>query len=123
MNKAQAIDKFWNSFELQAYDENSVPDKTPFPYISYGVVTDSFDAPVNLYGSIWYRDTSWADISRKSDEIARKLYEGKPYLIKLDTGYLWIAQGQPFARRMGDPSDDLIKRIYINLQAEFLTAI
>ena len=123
MDKAQAINSFWNSFGLVAYDENSVPDDAKFPYITYGVTTDSFEKPVNLYGSIWYRDTSWKDISRKSDEIARKLYDTKPYLVQLDGGgYLWLTDGVPFARRMADPSDSLIKRIYINLQAEFLTA-
>jgi len=122
MDKAQAIDYFWNSFGLTAYDENSVPDNATFPYITYAVVTDSFDKPVNLYGSLWYRDTSWRDISRKSDEIARRLYDVKPCLLKLDNGYLWLTDGAPFARRMGDPSDNLIKRIYLNIQAEFLTA-
>lgn len=122
MDKAQAINQFWNDFELPAYDENSVPDDAKFPYITYSVTTDSLDRTVYLYGSLWYRDTSWTHISRKLDEISRALYISKPYVIKLDNGYLWLAEGSPFAQRMNDPSDDMIKRININLQAEFLTA-
>lgn len=122
MDKAQAIHNFWNSFGLKAYDENSVPDDVTFPYITYNVQTDSMDRVLNLYGSIWYRDTSWAQISQKSDEIAKALYNTSPYLLKLNKGYLWLTKGQPFAQRMGDPSDDMIRRMYLNIQAEFLTA-
>lgn len=122
MDKAQAIHNFWNSFGLKAYDENSVPDDVTFPYITYNVQTDSMDRVLNLYGSIWYRDTAWAQISQKSDEIAKALYNTSPYLLKLNKGYLWLTKGQPFAQRMGDPSDDMIRRMYLNIQAEFLTA-
>ena len=35
MNKIQALDSFWNSFGLRAYDSMSVPDDAELPRITY----------------------------------------------------------------------------------------
>ena len=40
----------------------------------------------------------------------------------VDGGVLWLKRGTPFAQSMGDETDDLIKRKYLNITAEFLTA-
>ena len=58
MTKAAAIYQFWNSFGLTAYEENSVPVEAAFPYITYQLVTDSFDREIPLVASIWYRSES-----------------------------------------------------------------
>lgn len=121
MNKAQALNNFWNSFGLKAYDENTLPSTTSFPYITYNTVTDSFDNVVNVYASLWYRDTSWKAISDKTEDIAKALSSGGAVL-KLEKGYLWLCKGTPFAQRMSDPSDSMIRRMYLNVQAEYLTA-
>jgi hypothetical protein len=39
-----------------------------------------------------------------------------------DGGAIWIKRGSPFSQNMGDPNDDLVKRKYINITAEFFTA-
>ena len=77
-------------------------------------------SPLTLYGSLWYKSYSWEEISKKTEEIAKFIYKMKP--IQIDGGYLWINKGSPFAQRMSDPSDDLIRRMYINIDVEFLTA-
>lgn len=122
MNKEQAIQKLWSSFGIPAYDEQTVPDDAKMPYITYQVATDSIDQIVNLSASIWYRSSSWKDVSNKCDEIARYLAEQGFAKIELDNGYVWFVKGTPFAQRMSDPEDDMIRRIYLNVQAEFLTA-
>jgi hypothetical protein len=122
VNKEQALHAFWSSFGIPAYDEQTVPDNAKMPYITYRVVTDSFENTVNLTGSIWYRSTSWVDVSNKSAEIAKAVGEHGFRMSKVNGGYLWIVKGTPFAQRMSDPEDDMIRRIYINLQGEFLTA-
>lgn len=121
MNKEQAIHSFWSGFGLEAYDENQVPADAMMPYITYSVSTSSLDSPVQLHGSLWYHSTSWRDISLKSQEIAAAIGYGHK-IIKLDDGYLYITKGTPFAQRMSDPADANIRRIYINLTVEFLTA-
>jgi len=122
MDKGQAIQSFWASFGLPAYDSTTVPDDAQMPYITYSVATDSLDNVVNLSASVWYRSTSWADISQKAEEIAKSIIEMQPPTIKFDGGRLYIAKGTPFAQRMTDPSDDVIRRMYLNIQAEYFSA-
>ena len=121
MTKAAAIYQFWSSFGLTAYEENTVPEDAAFPYITYQLVTDSFDREVAATASLWYRGESWMAINAKTEEIAQHIGLGGK-IIKCDGGRIWIKRGQPFAQNMGDESDDLIKRKYLNLTFEFLTA-
>lgn len=121
MTKAAAIYQFWSGFGLTAYEENTVPEDAVFPYITYQLVTDSFDREVAATASLWYRGESWTAINAKTEEIAQRIGLGGK-IIKCDGGRIWIKRGQPFAQNMGDESDDLIKRKYLNLTFEFLTA-
>lgn len=122
MDKAQAIQKFWESFNIPAYDETNVPDNAVMPYITYSVKTDSLDNIVNMYASIWYHSTSWKDISEKTEQIAEYIVRLNPPSIEFNNGRLYIAKGNPFAQRMADPNDSMIRRMYLNIQAEFLSA-
>ena len=121
MTKAAAIHQFWNGFGLAAYEENSVPVGATFPYITYQLVTDSFDREVTAAASLWYRSESWTAINAKTEEISQKISRGGR-VIPCDGGVIWMKRGQPFAQSMGDESDDLIKRKYLNTTAEFITA-
>ena len=121
MTKAAAIYQFWSSFDLTAYEENTVPTDAAFPYVTYQLVTDSFDREVAATASLWYRGESWTAINAKTEEIAQHIGLGGK-IIKCDGGRIWIKRGQPFAQNMGDESDDLIKRKYLNLTFEFFTA-
>lgn len=121
MTKAAAIYQFWSSFGLTAYEENTVPEDAAFPYITYQLVTDSFDREVAATASLWYRGESWTAINAKTEEISAHIGLGGK-IIKCDGGRIWIKRGQPFAQNMGDESDDLIKRKYLNLTFEFMTA-
>ena len=121
MTKAAAIYQFWSSFGLTAYEENTVPTDAAFPYITYQLVTDSFDRDVPVTASLWYRSESWAGINAKTDEISQEISRGGK-VIPCDGGAIWLKRGQPFAQNMGDESDGLIKRKYLNITAEFMTA-
>ena len=121
MTKAAAIYQFWSSFGLTAYEENTVPTDAAFPYITYQLVTDSFDREIPLTASLWYRIESWTGINAKTEEISQKISRGGK-IIPCDGGAIWLKRGQPFAQSMGDESDDLIKRKYLNITAEFMTA-
>ena len=121
MTKAAAIYQFWSGFGLTAYEENTVPTDADFPYITYQLVTDSFDREIPLTASIWYRSESWTAINAKTEEISHTISRGGK-IIPFDGGAIWLKRGQPFAQNMGDESDDLIKRKYLNVTAEFITA-
>lgn len=119
MDKVQALTAFWNSFGIPAYDDASVPDEAQFPYITFGVSTDSLGNVVNLNASLWYRSTSWREITQKVEEISKYIGYGFR-TVPFDNGYIYITRGAPFAQRMDDPNDDKVKRYYINVQAEYL---
>ena len=121
MTKAAAIYQFWSGFGLTAYEENTVPDDATFPYITYQLVTDSFDREIPLSASLWYRSESWTSINAKTEEISQTISLGGK-IIHCDDGAIWLKRGQPFAQSMGDESDNLIKRKYLNITAEFMTA-
>ncbi len=121
MIKAAAIYQFWSGFGLPAYEENTVPTDAEFPYITYQLVTDSFDREVAATASLWYRGESWLPACQKEEEISAYIGLGGK-IIKCDGGRIWIKRGQPFAQNMGDENNGLIKRKYLNLTFEFLTA-
>ena len=123
MDKFQAIHSFWSSFQIPAYDENTVPtadDKPSYPYITYDAVVGNLGDFVAMSGSLWYYGTSWSQITTKLSEIAAKIGRGG-YMIPIDGGALWIKRGSPFAQRVSD-SNDMIRRIFINIEAEFISA-
>lgn len=120
MTKAAAINKFWNSFGIMAYEENSVPDDAEFPYITYQYVSDSIGGETLLTASVWYRATSWINANEKAEEISRYIGLGG-MILNFDSGKIWIKRGTPFAQNMGDENDNLIKRKYINVIAEYFS--
>lgn len=123
-DKEQALHQFWSGFGWAARDENTVPDdamtRYDGHYITYTVATSSLDEPVPLSASLWCKDTSWTTITAKAEEISKALgISGK--IVRFDGGYLWLCRGVPFTQRMPD-EDDTIRRIYINVMAEYLSA-
>lgn len=121
MDKEQAINSFWNGFGVPAYDENTVPANAGYPRITYNVQVDGFDKPVSMYASLWDKSTSWREITLKSKEIEETISRHGGVVIPLDEGYLYITPGTPFKQRLSDP-DATLRRIYFNVNAEFLTA-
>lgn len=120
MDKLQALDTFWNSFDIPAYDEYTVPDSVSMPYITYEASADAVGMDIPMTASIWYRDSSWKDITKKADQISAKI--GYSYFIKaIDGGYMVIKRNNVFAQRMDDPDDSDVRRILISILVEYLT--
>lgn len=123
MDKYQALQEFWESFGIDAYDESTVPTgstKPELPYITYDVSVGDFNDAINLHASIWYYGSSWGPITAKLAEVEKELSRGGK-IIHFDNGVIWLTKGRPFAQRVSDP-DDMIRRIYLNLSAEYITA-
>lgn len=119
MDKWQAVHNFFSGFSLTAYDENTVPDGAALPYLTYGASVAGLDEQIPVSCSLWYRSTSWADISQKAETISEAIgYHG--VIVPYDTGKIFVTRGTPFAQRMAD-EDDTIRRIYLNFTFEFLS--
>lgn len=124
MTKTAALFNFWSSFGLTAYEENTVPtgeDTPEFPYLTYSVATGGLGAEIALSASLWYRSSSWVEANEKAQQISKFIGYGGT-VIPCDGGVIWLKRGSPFAQNMGDESDSFIRRKYINITAEFLTA-
>lgn len=119
MNKMQALHQFWSGFSIPAYEENSVPDNVPLPYLTYEATSDDFGHTVAQTASLWYRSSSWSDIISKETEISQYITRGGR-MIAFDGGSMWIQRATPWAQRMGDPSDENIRRIVLNVTIEYL---
>lgn len=124
MTKEDALQYFMSHLGLTAYQENAVPTgdeyRPAYPYLTYEVQTDSWGAPVPLAVSLWYRSTSWVAANAMANHIANTITRGG-VTIPCDGGMLWITMGVPFARSMGDDSDNMIKRKVLNIMVEYLT--
>lgn len=119
-SKWKGLHGFWSSFGIPAYDASAVPDDAQMPYITYTGIVAGFEDVIPIEGHIWYHSTSWAEASEKADEIAAAVSPHR--LVQLgDREYLFLAKGSPFAQRMAD-TDDTVKRVYINIMAEYFTA-
>jgi hypothetical protein len=124
MDKLAALQTFLNGF-LPAYEENSIYSlKNPpaFPYLTYEGVDDNFgdNTDVAMTVNTWYRESSWYNAVLKSKEIAETIgRSGK--MLTCDEGYVLVMRASPFSTRMGDDSDDLIKRTMFNLTVRFYT--
>lgn len=121
MDRTQALYNFWASFGLPAYDEQTVPDGVQMPYITYETVTGDLFTQVALTASIWYRSSSWAAITQKMEQINDELGLGGK-TIPFEGGILWIKRGTPFAQRVAEPNDDAVRRYFLNVTAEFISA-
>lgn len=117
-NEWTALNSFWNSFDMPAYDENTVPDDASTPYITYEASTGGMGDVLSLTGNLWYPNTtSWAGISNKATEIGRMIGGGSSVLF--DNGRLWVTKRMPFAIRMDEPNDPNMRRIVLQINAEF----
>lgn len=119
MNVVQALYSFWAGFGLDAYDEKSVPDEAQMPYITYETITDDFGSPVASTANIFYRSTSWVDVSAKAMQIESAIGNGGK-IVPFDGGAFWIVKGHPFSQRLKDSNDDSVRDIVINVGIEFI---
>lgn len=124
MNKMEALHDFWSGFGLTAIDEQSAYDTETgpdFPYLSYEASMSEFDEPIALAADLWYKSTSWAGIEAKAQQIINEIgYGGK--MVPYDGGAIWIMRSSPAYQRMSAENSFDIRRIHININAEFLSA-
>lgn len=118
MDKHQALFQFWSGFSLPAYDPGTVPDDATYPYLTYETRTGKFGEEVQAMTSLWYRSTSWEDISQKAEEIGNAIGLGGK-TIQYDSGLIWIKRANAFAQRMNDTDLD-VRRIIITTSIEYI---
>lgn len=118
MDKWQALNSFFNSFGVNAYDE-LVPDREVFPRITYQSSVGALDDVLQIDASVWDKSTSWATVDNIVNAIDDHLKNmGCP---EIDGGRYRAYRGTPFAQRMADPENDDIRRTVLHINFEFMT--
>lgn len=121
MTKAAALQSFFTQF-LPAYAASAVPADVVFPYLTYELVTDAWEGgEVSLTVNLWYYTTSEKTPNEKAQEVSNALGTGGK-VITCDGGYIWLKRGSPWCQSLKDETDANIKRRYLNVTAEYLTA-
>ena len=121
MSKWSALHTWMGSFGLTAYEESNVPTTATLPYLTYQYSTSSFGSgQVAMVVNLWYRTEKNDVPNAKAEQIYDTVGRGG-VMIPVENGTIWIKRGSPFVQSISDP-DASIRRRYINLTAEFLTA-
>ena len=119
MDKWQALNSFFNSFGVAAYEVGSVPDKASFPRITYESRIGSLGDTIQIDASIWDLSNGWAKVDRIANDIERTINGmGCP---QIDGGRYRVYKGTPYAQRMSEPDNDNIRRTVLHINFEFLT--
>jgi len=122
MSKASALQTWFSAFGLTAYEESNVKANPTFPYLTYTYAVGDFDSgEVPIVVNLWYRTESNVAIDAKAEEIYTRIGRGG-VIIPVGNGSIWLKRGSPFCQALTEPSDANIRRRYINITAEFLTA-
>ncbi|MBQ9041418.1 MAG: hypothetical protein IJ111_01220 [Eggerthellaceae bacterium] len=123
MTPEAAIQEFFEQFGMEAYAATEVPSDAEFPYLTYDLVEGEWMQPeVNMPVNLWFRTNSEKKPNAKVREIGKVLGNGGT-LVKCDGGTLWLKKGSPWAQAVREESDDnTIKRRYVNVNVEYLTA-
>ena len=125
MNNFQALQSFWESFGITAYDEQTIftdGQRPAYPHITYESFSGQWESRATMSANLWNRSTSWKWLKEKAEEIKNTI--GNGITINVDDGIIWfcIPQYTPFAQVIASGSeDDLVKRILLNIEVEFLT--
>lgn len=122
MTKGAALQAFFERFMPGAtYAATSVPSEETFPYLTYELNIGGWeDGEVAITVNLWYRTESEAVPNAKAQEIADAIGLGGVTL-PCDGGMIWLKRGSPWCQNLGDTSDAMIKRRYINVTAEYMT--
>ena len=122
MSKASALYSWFSGFGITAYEESNVKSNPTFPYLTYTYTTGDFDSgEVPIVVNLWYRTESNVTIDAKAEQIYDAIGRGG-VIIPVSNGAIWLKRGSPFCQAIAEPSDANIRRRYINITAEFLTA-
>ena len=120
MTQAAALKTFFNSFGINAYPDTEVPQGATLPYMTYQLITGGWGAPVSMTVNLWYYGGTNLAIDAKAQEMNTTINIGG-VVMPCDGGALWITKGAPFCQAIRDPTDERIKRRFINLNVEYLT--
>ena len=120
MTKDKALHAWFSQF-LTAYPTSNVPEDAVFPWLTYELITGSWESgEIALTVNLWYYTESEAIPNAKAQELSDAIGYGGVTL-PCDGGFIWLKRGSPWCQNLQDDTDPNIKRRYINVTAEYMT--
>ena len=110
INTAKTLKTFFGGFSIPAYAQESVPENTQLPYITYPLVEPEWDEQATFYCQVWYRKNRLADLLAKADQVVKAI--GTGVILEQNGGYVVIYPSTPLIQMI---TDDDSQRVYINL--------
>ena len=117
-NGLVALNTFWNSFNVPAFEVSTIPDNVEMPYLTYEGAIDDFGNEIATSVNLYYRGKSWKAITEKLDEIEEVISKGV-YVPFSNNKAILIRKANPFAQRVAE-EDEEVRRYVINLSYEFI---
>ena len=126
-----ALAKFFGGLEnipgreplsVPAFEEGSLPEMQPFPYLTYPVVMPAFGGQALLTVSVWDRDMANPGFKGRLDHVLNGVAElvpegGVAITLGSGGGSVWLNRnGASFISYMGDPDDRFVVRGIVHLQ-------
>lgn len=111
-NVARALYTFFSGFGLPAFVEENVPTGTEPPYITYELVNPEWRAPAALRARVWYRTSSYTDMSATLDAIGAAIGEGTT--IRTDGGFVELQKDMRFVQFQAT-DEPTIKVAYLSM--------
>lgn len=109
---AIALKSYLSSFNIPAYQQDSIPDDVPLPYITYPLKEPEWNQKTSFYFIVWYRSTGYGELLTKVDEILADIGEGKK--INLENGYLVLYPEPTLVQEYND-EDNKAKGMYVSM--------
>lgn len=111
---ARALYTFFSGFGIPAYVTDNIPDNVTMPYITYDLVEPVPLTRATFNASVWYRDTSFDQISAKVDEIKAAIDSGVSLQAGNGAVHIFRERGGAFCQMRNDPNRET-KRAYLSM--------
>jgi len=109
---ATALYEFWNSFGVNAYPEETIPEDAKQPYITYEIVMPEWYGMATYNAKLWTYSTSFKQVFSLAEMIRQAIGEGKR--IPLKNGSIWLFKEENFFQIM--PSEEITqKNAYLSM--------
>lgn len=121
MTKHEAVQAFLERGGIDVYSVASVSDGAQMPYLTYEMQEGAWgDGEVPITANAWFYTGTEIVPDEYCASLSRLIGRGG-VMLSCDGGAVWIKRGSPFAQAIKNTGEDMIKRRYINLTAEFFT--
>lgn len=106
----KALYRFWSSFGLPAWGQDTVPETAVLPYITFDTVSGDAMGSTILSGTVWLYDAAEIDADAHRAVILDQIAEAVPHTgLRLDTedgGFIMLYRNSGnFQRNVQDPED------------------